>query len=101
SMNVLKDLDFDLLKIDMEFLKNFHGNMNSRKIISSVINLAEALNMRTLCEGVETEEAVEFLRQAGCGRLQGYYYGKPMVYAEIIEKIKDGTYRVSDKQEWS
>ena len=99
SMNVLKDLDFDLLKIDMEFLKNFSGNMNSRKIISSVINLAKSLNMRTLCEGVETQEAVDFLREAGCGRLQGYYYGKPMVYEEILDKINDGTYRVSDRKE--
>ncbi|MCR5272057.1 MAG: EAL domain-containing protein [Lachnospiraceae bacterium] len=92
SMNVLKDFDFDLLKIDMEFLKNFHGNPNARKIISSIINLADSLNMRTLAEGVETEEAVEFLREAGCGRLQGFYYGKPMTYEEIMEKLNSGEF---------
>ena len=97
SMNVLKDFDFDLLKIDMEFLKNFNNNENSRKIISSIVNLAKDLNMLTLSEGVETEEAVDFLREAGCGRLQGYYYGKPMRYEEILEKIKDGTLRLSDR----
>ena len=94
SLNVLKDLDFDLLKIDMEFLRNFSGNENSRRIISSVIGLADQLNMRTLCEGVETEEVVEFLREAGCGRLQGYYFGKPMPYQELIGKIQDGTYKL-------
>ena len=98
SMNVLKDFDFDLLKIDMEFLKNFHNNQNSRKIISSIINLANSLNMMTLSEGVETEEAVDFLREAGCGRLQGYYYGKPMRYEELLEKINDGTLKLGEKQ---
>ena len=94
SMNVLKDFDFDLLKIDMEFLKNFHNNQSSRKIISCIINLAGDLHMRTLCEGVETREAVDFLREAGCGRLQGYYYGKPMPYEEILARIQDGTYKL-------
>ena len=98
SMNVLKDFDFDLLKIDMEFLKNFDNNENSRKIISSIINLARELNMRTLSEGVETEEAVDFLRQAGCGRLQGYFYGKPMRYEEILEKIRDGSLKLGKEQ---
>ena len=93
SMNVLKDFRFDLLKIDMEFLKNFSGNENSRKIISTIIELAQKLDMMTLSEGVETQEAVDFLREAGCGRLQGYFYGKPMPYEDIIAKIKDGTYR--------
>ena len=97
SMNVLKDFDFDLLKIDMEFLKNFHNNENSRKIISSIINLADELHMLTLSEGVETEEAVDFLREAGCGRLQGYYYGKPMRYEEILEKIKDGSLKLGER----
>lgn len=97
SMNVLKDFDFDLLKIDMEFLKNFHNNQNSRKIISSIINLANSLNMMTLSEGVETEEAVDFLREAGCGRLQGYFYGKPMRYEELLEKINDGSLKLSEK----
>jgi len=98
SMNVLKDFNFDLLKIDMEFLKNFHNNENSRKIISSIVNLAGELNMLTLSEGVETEEAVDFLREAGCGRLQGYYYGKPMRYEEILEKINDGSLKLGEKQ---
>ena len=65
SMNVLKDFRFDLLKIDMEFLKNFSGNENSRKIISTIIELAQKLDMMTLSEGVETQEAVDFLREAG------------------------------------
>lgn len=98
SMNVLKDFDFDVLKIDMEFLRNFHGNENSRKIISGVINLAKALNMRTLCEGVETEEAVRFLQEAGCERLQGYYYSKPLPYEGLREAIQSGKLRLREGQ---
>lgn len=95
SMNVLKDYRFDLLKIDMVFLKNFGENPNSERIIKSIIELATSLNMKTLTEGVETQAAVEFLRKAGCGRLQGYFYGKPMKYEDVLAKIKNGEYTLS------
>ncbi len=97
SMNVLKDFRFDLLKIDMVFLKGFAGNNNSKSIIKNIIDLANTLNMETLTEGVESEDAVEFLKEAGCKRMQGYYYGKPQPYEELLEKIKDGTYKLLDE----
>ena len=50
--------------------------------------------METLTEGVETAEAEYFLRNAGCDKLQGYYYGKPQPYEEILEKISNGTYKI-------
>ena len=81
----------------MVFLRNVSGNVNARKIVKSILDLAKSLDMMTLTEGVETEEAVEFLQEAGCGRLQGYFYGKPMVYEDILKKLEDGTYRLSDK----
>ncbi|MBQ7677762.1 MAG: EAL domain-containing protein [Lachnospiraceae bacterium] len=95
SMNVLKDFKFDLLKIDMEFLKNFSGNEKAYLIIDSIIRLADQLGMMTLTEGVETKEAVEFLRNAGCGRLQGFLFGRPMPYDEVIQKIKANEYMIS------
>ncbi len=97
SLNVLKDFKFDLVKIDMVFLRGFERNPQSRPIIKSVIDLANKLHMATLTEGVESREAVEFLREAGCDKLQGYYYGKPQTYEEILEKINDGTYKLSTK----
>jgi len=97
SMNVLKDYSFDLLKIDMVFLKNFGKNPNSKHIIRNIIDLAESLDMKTLAEGVETEDAVEFLRNAGCGRIQGYYYGRPMQYEEIQEKVENGEYKLAEQ----
>ena len=97
SMNVLKDYRFDLLKVDMVFLRNFSGNENSKKIIKSILELAKSLDMMTLTEGVENDEAVKFLQEAGCGRLQGYFYGKPMTLEDILARIADGTYVLSDK----
>ncbi|MBR1771542.1 MAG: GGDEF domain-containing protein [Lachnospiraceae bacterium] len=96
SMNVLKDYKFDLLKIDMVFLKNFTKNDKAHKIIKSILDLARDLDMMTLTEGVETQAAVDFLQGAGCGRLQGYFYGRPMTFEEIYAKIEDGTYRIAE-----
>ncbi|MBR6381843.1 MAG: EAL domain-containing protein, partial [Lachnospiraceae bacterium] len=86
SLNVLKDYDFDVMKIDMSFLKNFEGNEKSRTILKSITAMASLIGMRTVCEGVETAEAADFLTQIGCERLQGYYFGKPMPLSEIWEK---------------
>ena len=54
--------------------------------------------MKTLAEGVETREAIDFLKEAGCGRLQGYFYGKPMPYPELLAKISDGSLKVRSKK---
>ena len=97
SLNVLKDFDFDVLKIDMKFLTNFEHNEKSRTILNTIIQLADSIGMLSLTEGVETEEAADFLEKAGCGRLQGYLFGKPMPRAELREKIDNGTYTVSDR----
>ncbi len=97
SFNVLKDFDFDVLKIDMTFLKGFEKNEKSPIILNAIIRLADSIGMLSLTEGVETEEAAEFLRKAGCGRLQGYLYGKPMPRDEMRAKIEDGSYKVSAK----
>ncbi|MCR4909443.1 MAG: EAL domain-containing protein [Lachnospiraceae bacterium] len=99
SLNVLKDFSFDVLKIDMKFLTNFEKNGKSRIILDTIISLADGIGMKSLTEGVETEEAAEFLRKEGCGRLQGYLFGKPMPLEELSEKIADGTYTVSSKLE--
>ena len=92
GLNVLKEYDFDMMKIDMKFLQNFSGNEKARQILRSVINLAKEIGMKTLTEGVETEEARDFLKSTGCEKLQGYLFGKPMPRTELLKKIQDGTY---------
>lgn len=90
TLNVLKEFPFDLLKIDMAFLRNF--NEESRKIIRSIILMAKNLSIHTLAEGAETKEQVDFLRESGCEDIQGYFYGKPMSIEEFEKKLGEGSY---------
>ena len=76
SLNVLKDYQFDVIKLDMNFLRSF--NTASRKLLAAIVPMAKELGMHTLAEGVETTEQVAFLKSIGCEKLQGYYFGKPM-----------------------
>ena len=92
SLNVLKDYSFDVLKIDMKFLSSFNDNEKSKIILNTIVDLATKLGMYSLTEGVETNDEALFLEEIGCGRLQGYYFGKPMPLQDIVAKIKDGTY---------
>lgn len=88
SLNTLKDLPFDILKLDMGFLRGGHVE-NGEKIIQHVVNMAEDLSLETISEGVETREQADFLMHNGCFTIQGYYYAKPMPQADY-EKILKG-----------
>ena len=90
GLNILKEYEFDMMKIDMAFLRNFATTPKSRPILKNIITLAKDIGMQTLSEGVETEDAFEFLREIGCERIQGYLFGKPMPKSEIVEKIRRG-----------
>lgn len=97
SLNVLKDFEFDVLKIDMKFLTGFSTNPRTKLLIESIIQMAEKLGMRTLTEGVETKEEMEFLNKVNCERLQGYLFGKPFPHEVLTEKIDNGEIIVSKK----
>ena len=84
SLNVLKDVDFDVLKIDLKFFSN--DSKKSQKIIEAVINLAHELNIPAIAEGVETVEYIDMLKKYGCQYAQGYYYDKPMNINKFNEK---------------
>lgn len=78
SLNMLKDIPADVIKIDREF---FNGTVNSEKgraVIETVVGLANNLNMEVISEGVETIEQVDFLSDINCHMVQGYYFAKPM-----------------------
>lgn len=78
SLNMLKDIRVDVLKFDLNFLRNSNDIERSRKIIKSLMILSHELEMPAISEGVETEEQVEFLKGIGCNLFQGYYFAKPM-----------------------
>ena len=77
SLNLLKDYDFDVLKVDMEFLRDMEGNERSKTIVKSVLAMAKSLGIRTLVEGVETQTQRDFLHDAGADMMQGYLFGRP------------------------
>ncbi len=83
SLNMLKDLHVDVLKIDMAFLKKAEDEERSRKILQMIITLSKQLDMPVITEGVETEEQVAALTQMGCDIFQGYYFAKPMPVSEF------------------
>ena len=78
SLNMLKDIYVDVLKIDMVFLQKAQDEERSKKILQMIISLSKQLGMRVICEGVETPEQVQFLNEMGCDMFQGYYFAKPM-----------------------
>ena len=78
SLNLLKELDFDVLKLDKDFLASGTLDKKESVIISNIIKMAKQMDIKVLCEGVETQEQASFLAQADCDLVQGYYYGKPM-----------------------
>ncbi len=89
SLNNLKSYEFDLIKIDMIFLRNFEGNSASKTIIAAIVDMAKRLGIQTLCEGVETVQQAEFLREIGCERLQGFLFAQPLPFEEFIEYFSD------------
>ncbi len=87
SLNIMKEFDFDEIKIDMMFLRNL--NEKGRRIIQSIVTMAKNLGIHTLAEGAETEEQVEFLKSIGCEKIQGYYYGKPQPFDAMRQHCRD------------
>ncbi len=77
TLNTLQNYHFDLLKIDMNFFRNFETNENASTIIASITDMAKRLHMRVLAEGIETKEQLDFLQKIGCDKAQGYYFSKP------------------------
>lgn len=85
SLNVLKDIAVDILKIDMKFLSDTDKQGRSENILASVVRMAKWLDMPVVAEGVERREQVDFLRSIGCEYVQGYYFAKPMPVEEYEE----------------
>ena len=90
SMDLLLDIHFDLIKFDMYFMQQFDKSPKSRIIITELIKMAMSLGIETVTEGVETEEQREFLKEAGCTKLQGFYYCKAISAEQIFDRYRKG-----------
>jgi diguanylate cyclase (GGDEF)-like protein len=83
SLSYLRELPFDVVKIDQSFVSTRVANLESAKIVAAVIGLSEALGLETLAEGVESRADAEWLREQGCHAGQGYLYSQPVPASEV------------------
>ena len=88
SFGALINLPFDVLKIDILFIRNMEVNPKAKDVIKMIINLSKMMNVKTVAEGVETEEQYLFLKENGCDIIQGYYFSKPLPLDEFVELIQ-------------
>ena len=87
SLNMLKDVTIDRIKLDLNFLTSSGDQKKSRIIISSIIKMLISLNVNMIAEGVETKEQADFLLSEGCSQMQGYYFYKPMPVEDFSKLI--------------
>lgn len=89
SLNVFNRYNFDLIKLDLELLRNLDcNNGTNRKILTAMVRLAKSLGVHTLAEGLDNEEQLQFLREAGCGRAQGYLFSRPKSIEAHMEHMR-------------
>lgn len=86
SLNLLSKLPIDIIKLDRVFLKEGEMQENDRIIISCVVDMAKRLKITSLCEGVETQEQCNYLKEVGCQMQQGFYFSRP-IPQEVFEKL--------------
>ena len=90
SLNVLQKHNFDLIKLDMGFMRNFDPSGRNGQIIIDIIRMAQHLGIHTLTEGIETKEQLEFLQEIGCEKIQGFYYGRPLATNDFLLEQRTG-----------
>lgn len=90
SLNVLKDIEFDIIKLDMRFLAGTIGGRGGA-ILSSVIRMAQWLGTPVIAEGVETREQADYMRSIGCSFVQGFLYARPMPEEAFLQRLRTGT----------
>ena len=90
SLNLIQDMNFDVIKFDMQFMRQFDKNPKSKVMLAELMRMAVRLGIETVTEGVETKEQVDFLCEIGCTRMQGYFFCKPISHEDIKKRYKEG-----------
>ncbi len=98
SLNILKDLPIDILKIDMKFLSDIENNQTAAVILEAIIRMAKWMNLKTVAEGVETRKNWDYLKSVECDLVQGYYFYKPMPEKQAEELFERKTMNVEALQ---
>lgn len=85
SLNILDNYHFELIKLDMDFMRRFHTHKTSRLVVEGIIDLARKAGVETVSEGVETEEQAAFLKKCGCTKQQGFLYSRPLPFEKLLD----------------
>lgn len=93
SLSYLSKFPVDMLKIDRSFIANIETDPSARRLIDTILKLAEGLDLETVIEGIETQAQLDFISELGATYYQGYYFSKPKRVATLLEEI---TRSVSD-----
>lgn len=88
SLNVLKDLNVDIIKLDIQFMRQ-HSEERNSIIINSIVQMAKWLNTPVIAEGVETDAQAEYLKNIGCNYIQGYLYSRPVTEEQYRVKLRE------------
>ena len=86
SLNMLKNVPVDILKVDMGFVQDVENSDRAALIMKSIVQMAEWIHMGVVIEGVETKPQLDFLEEIGCNDIQGYYFSKPLP-VEMFESL--------------
>lgn len=97
SLNYLKNFEFDEIKLDMIFMKEF--DEASKKILTACVKMAKDLGIHTLAEGVETKQQLDFLQSIGCERIQSFYYSKPLPTGEFAKLVAEKRIEIENWQQ--
>jgi len=88
SLNYLKKMPLDRLKVDRSFVRDIVTNADDDAIVKSILTLGRQFNLQVVAEGVETLEKLDFLRRCGCDEIQGYYFSRPLSADEFAQFIR-------------
>ncbi|MBE5905446.1 MAG: EAL domain-containing protein [Lachnospiraceae bacterium] len=98
SLNTLKDFNVDILKIDMKFVSDLETSERANNILFSIFQMAKALKMETVAEGVETRAQYELLAGMGCDSIQGYLFSKPITQEEFRSRLDEEQSQMFDEE---
>lgn len=88
SLNLLSEMPLDIIKLDRCFLHSDILQKKEKIVISNIIKMTKELEMLSLCEGVETEQQSDFLKEIGCDIQQGYYFARPLPEEDFVSMLK-------------
>lgn len=97
SLSYLHQFNFDVLKIDKSFVSNHQADSGKNIILEAIVNLANALGIKTTAEGIETAEQLVLMKKLGCHSVQGYFLSKPVAKSVFLDIVLNGLV-ISDEQ---